>query len=128
MTLRLEIKMKHKEIVDLKEQIELFQKGDQKIEEEFGKSLDDIIKEYRQIAKKQAVATMSMRNIQKYKDSDHFRNAHIEPKILDKNVPKKSSVEGKVFKRVQTQKNIKRVEPDLLTNSKHNSKTNFFQK
>lgn len=68
MTLRLEIKMNHKEIVDLKQQLKEYEESDRKIEEEFGISLDKIIKEYREIIKKQQVCPIkSNRSITRYK-------------------------------------------------------------
>ena len=47
MTLRLEIKINQKEIIDLRQQLKDFQQSDKKIEQQFGISLDTVIKDYR---------------------------------------------------------------------------------
>lgn len=48
----MEIKRKQKEVVDIKKELDEYINGDKKIEDEFGKSLDQIIEEYRQFAGK----------------------------------------------------------------------------
>lgn len=94
MTLRLEIKMKHKEVIDLKDQIEQFEEGDSRLEQQFGKSLDEIIKEYRELLKRQTNTSQikSVRNINRFKEQDSVRNGF---NGQEKN--KKSSIEGNAF-------------------------------
>jgi len=43
---------------------------DRRIEEEFGRNIDEIISDYREIVKKQMPTTKSVRNIHKYKEQD----------------------------------------------------------
>jgi hypothetical protein len=50
LVLKMEIKRKQKEINDLKKELDEYASGDKRIEDEFGKSLDQIIEEYRQLA------------------------------------------------------------------------------
>lgn len=50
LTLKMDIKRKQKEILDLKKEVDQYASGDRKIEDEFGKSLDQIIEEYRSFA------------------------------------------------------------------------------
>ena len=45
--LKMEVKKKQKEVLDLKEELRLYIKGDMKVEEEFGRSINQIIEEYR---------------------------------------------------------------------------------
>lgn len=86
--------MKHKEVIDLKDQIEQFEQGDSRLEQQFGKNLDEIIKQYRELLKKQTHTSQikSVRNINRFKEQDPLKNCFIGQ---DKN--KKSSIEGKAF-------------------------------
>jgi phage repressor protein C with HTH and peptisase S24 domain len=49
LTLKMEIKRKQKEITDLRLQLDQYANGDRKIEDEFGKSLQEIIEDYRKV-------------------------------------------------------------------------------
>lgn len=50
LVLKMEIKRKQKEVNDLKKELEQYIAGDRKIEDEFGKTLDQVIEEYRHSA------------------------------------------------------------------------------
>lgn len=49
LTLKMDIKRKQKEITDLRKELDLYVSGDKKIEEEFGKNLEQVIEEYRNL-------------------------------------------------------------------------------
>jgi hypothetical protein len=77
----MEIKRKQKEINDLKKDLEQYMNGDKKIEDEFGKSLEEIIEEYRQLhGRKTLLQSKSAKMLQPWKEEGTKRTPHMEEK------------------------------------------------
>lgn len=64
LTLKMDIKRKQKEITDLKKELDEYVSGDKKIEEEFGKNLEQVIEEYRNLCERRMLhQSKSVKNI-----------------------------------------------------------------
>ena len=71
LTLKMEVKRKNKEVLDLQRDVDQFMSNDRKIEEEFGKTLDEIISEYREsIGRKSLLHSKSHHVLQKWKEAE----------------------------------------------------------
>ena len=62
--------MNQKEIADLKQQLQAYEDSDKRIATEFGITLDDIVREYRELLKKQNAQIKPLKSINKYKEPD----------------------------------------------------------
>jgi hypothetical protein len=76
--LKMEIKRKHKEVNDLKGQLELYANGDRRIEDEFGKSLQEIIEDYRRVDQRRTLLqSKSVKVLQQWRDDPSRRTSNL---------------------------------------------------
>lgn len=67
----MDIKRKMKEIADLKKDLEVYISGDKRIEEEFGKPLEELIEDYREINRRRSLQqSKSVKVLQKWKETE----------------------------------------------------------
>jgi hypothetical protein len=69
--LKMDIKRKMKEIADLKKDLEVYISGDKRIEEEFGKPLEELIEDYREINRRRSLQqSKSVKVLHKWKETE----------------------------------------------------------
>lgn len=77
----MEIKRKQKEVNDLRTQLQQYATGDKKIEDEFGKSLHEIIEDYRKVDQRRTLLqSKSAKVLQQWREDTSRRTSHFEEK------------------------------------------------
>lgn len=80
--LKMEIKRKQKEVNDLRKELDQYINGDRKIEDEFGKPLEDIIEEYRLLGRKTLLQSKSVKALHQPKEERRAEEREERSKAL----------------------------------------------